>query len=185
LERFHEKYPGVKVNVTNGPTPETIKNLREGKIDFCVVSGPLEEEEGLSVHPVKQIRDVFIAGSRFLYLKGKKLLWDAIEELPVICLEQGTSSRSYVDHFLQKNGVRLQPEFELATSDMIVQFVLRNLGIGAVVAPFAEDFIRSGEIFELDFEPKIPSRAFYVATDKKKPLSKAGKSLLELLQDEF
>ena len=186
LERFHEKHPGVKVNVTNAPTPETISNLRDGKIDFCVVSGPIEEEEGLSVQPVKQIRDVFIAGSRFLHLKGKQLKWKTLQELPVICLETGTSStRRNLDRFLEKNGVKLQPEFELATSDMIVQFVLRNLGIGAVVEPFAEECLRSGALFELEFESKIPPRAFYVATDRKKPLSKAGKSLLELLQDEF
>ena len=185
LERFHERYPGVKVNVTNGPTPETLKHLKDGKIDFCVVSGPLEEEEGLVVRPVKQIRDVFIAGSRFRHLEGQKLSWEMLQELPLICLEKGTSSRSYVDRFLKANKVELQPEFELATSDMIVQFVLRNLGIGAVVEPFATPFIASGELFELDFEPKIPPRAFFVATDRKIPLSKAGKSLLELLQEEF
>lgn len=185
LERFHEKYPGVKVNVTNGPTPETLRHLKDGKIDFCVVSGPIEGYEELSVYPVKQIRDIFIAGSRFSYLRGKKLDWEMLQELPLICLEKGTSSRAYVDRFLQENKVELQPEFELATSDMIVQFVLRNLGIGAVVEPFAASFIESGELFELEFVREIPPRAFYVATDKKIPLSKAGKSLLELLQDEF
>lgn len=185
LERFHERYPGVKVNVTNGPTPETLKHLKDGKIDFCVVSGPLDAYGELSVQPVKQIRDIFIAGSRFLHLKGKKLTWDMLQELPLICLEKGTSSRSYVDRFLQENRVELQPEFELATSDMIVQFVLRNLGIGAVVEPFATPFIASGELFELEFEPKIPPRAFFVATDRRNPLSKAGKSLLELLREEF
>lgn len=185
LERFHEMYPGVKVNVTNGPTPETLKHLKDGKIDFCVVSGPIEGYEELNVHPVKQIRDVFIAGSRFSHLKGRKLDWESLQELPLICLEKGTSSRSYVDRFLQANKVELQPEFELATSDMIVQFVLRNLGIGAVVEPFAAPFVANGELFELDFEPRIPPRAFFVATDKKIPLSKAGKSLLKLLQDEI
>ena len=186
LERFHEKYPGVKVTVTNGPTPETLRYLRDGKIDFCVVSGPLAEDNELDARPVRSIRDVFVAGSRFQELKGKRLQWDVIQELPLICLEQGTSSsRAYVDMFLSKNGIELQPEFELATSDMIVQFVLRNLGIGAVVEPFATPFIESGELFELDFEPKIPSRAFYVVADRRVPLSKAGKSLLELLQEEF
>ena len=185
LERFHERHPEVKVNVTNGPTPETLKHLKDGRIDFCVVSGPLQEEEGIVVRPVKKIRDVFIAGSRFRQLKGEKLSWNILQELPVICLEKGTSSRNYVDSFLKENKVELQPEFELATSDMIVQFVLRNLGIGAVVEPFATPFIASGEVFELDFEPKIPPRAFFVATDRKMPLSKAGESMLELLQDEF
>lgn len=182
LEQFHEKYPKLKVYVTNGPTPETLGNLREGKIDFCIVSGPLHETEGVYAQKVKEIRDVFVAGSRFAELKGKKLSWEVLQELPVICLEQETSSRKYIDSFLKENCVRLQPEFELATSDMIVQFALRNLGIGVVVEPFAEEYIRSGELFELEFCSKIPKRAFYVVADKRNPLSKAAKSLLELLQ---
>ena len=36
LESFHERYPKIKVNVTNAPTPETLKLLEEGKIDFGV-----------------------------------------------------------------------------------------------------------------------------------------------------
>ncbi len=182
LEQFHEKYPKLKVYVTNGPTPETLRNLREGKIDFCIVSGPLQDTEEIQAKAVKEIRDVFVAGNRFSELKGKKLSWKVLQELPVICLEQETSSRKYIDSFLQENGVRLQAEFELATSDMIVQFALRNLGIGAVVEPFAEEYIRTGELFELEFSSKIPQRAFYVVTDKRNPLSKAAKSLLELLQ---
>lgn len=185
LELFHEQYPGIKVNVTNGPTPETISKLKEGKIDLCVVSGPLEDTEDVFVHPVKQIRDVFIAGNRFGWLKNEVLSWNILQELPMICLEQGTSSRKYVDLFLQKNNIMLRPEFELATSDMIVQFVARNLGIGVVVESFAEEYIRSGDVFELEFEQKIPQRSFYVATNRKIPLSNAGKSLLELLQTEF
>lgn len=40
LERFHEKYPSIKVTVTNAPTPETLHFLEEGKIDFGIVSTP-------------------------------------------------------------------------------------------------------------------------------------------------
>ena len=40
LERFHEKYPGVRFQITNGPTPATMGLLKEKKIDFGVVTGP-------------------------------------------------------------------------------------------------------------------------------------------------
>ncbi len=52
LERFHEKNPGIKVSVTNGPTPATMNLLREGKIDFGVVSGPFLPEDGIGMRPV-------------------------------------------------------------------------------------------------------------------------------------
>ena len=39
------------------------------------------------------------------------------------------------------------------TSDMIVQFVLRNLGIGLVVKDFAEEYVRQGSLLS---DNKIP-----------------------------
>ena len=42
LERFHGRYPNIKVMVSNAPTPETIQSLYEGRIDFGVVSTPFD-----------------------------------------------------------------------------------------------------------------------------------------------
>ena len=76
----------------------------------------------------------------------------------------------------------MQPEFELAASDMIVQFALRNLGIGCVVRDFASACLESGELFEILFEKKIPRREMYVATAKWNPMSTAARALLELME---
>ena len=56
LERFHEKYPGVRFQITNGPTPATMGLLKEKKIDFGVVSGPLEKREGVHLMPVRKLK---------------------------------------------------------------------------------------------------------------------------------
>ena len=45
LERFHEKYPDIKVHVTNAPTPETLRYLQEGRIDFGVITAPVPEKK--------------------------------------------------------------------------------------------------------------------------------------------
>ena len=47
--------------------------------------------------------------------------------LPCILLEGNTNTRAFIDACLEERGVRLAPEFELATSDMIVQFAARNM----------------------------------------------------------
>lgn len=182
LERFHEQYPGVKVKVTNGPTPETLRYLKDGVIDFGVVSSPsVLPKDAVELRPVRRIADCFIAGKRFLHLKDKVLRFEELSELPVICLEQHTSTRTSVDRFLKENGVVLQPEFELATSDMIVQFVRRNLGVGMVVRDFAEEAIKSGELFCLQFEQPFPEREFCIATREKQVMSKAARALLSIM----
>lgn len=54
-----------------------------------------------------------------------------------------------MDQFLSQKGIELKPEFELATSDMIVQFARRNMGVGCVMEGFAEEAIERGEVFAL------------------------------------
>lgn len=183
LERFHEKYPKVKVTVSNGPTPETVGFLSRGTIDFGVVSSPVDARPEISVTEVKKIRNVFVAGEQFGYLKGKPLEYGILKELPCIFLEKNTSTRRFMDDYLEQLGIVVEPEFELATSDMIVQFAMRNLGIGCVMSEFAEKEIEAGHLFELEFKQGMPERSFCIITDRKNPMSPAGGRLLELLME--
>ena len=89
-----------------------------------------------------------------------------------------------MDKYLAENGVEPQPEFELATSDMIVQFALRSLGVGCVVRDFAAEALESGRLFELRFNKMIPKRSFCVVTSGRQPLSVAAERLLEILRVE-
>lgn len=183
LEVFHESYPGIKVHVTNGPTPETVQYLKEGRIDFGIVTGPIEfsEDEMIEAVPVRQIEDVFVAAHKFTHLKNHMLSFEDLLEYPIIFLEKNTSTRKYVDGVLKNSGVILHPEFELATSDMIVQFALKNLGIGCVVRDFAKEQLEKGKLFELRFKQMIPKRQMYIIKNSQLPSSRAAEKLLELL----
>ena len=184
LQKFHEQFPGIKVTVMNAPTPETLKLLRQGKIDFGVVSTPSCREPEFHVMPVREIEDVFVAGRKFIQYKNRMLDFKELERLPIISLEGNTSTKAYMDAFLKQNGVELHPEFELATSDMIVQFALRSLGVGSVVRDFAAEYLEDGTLFELRFNKMIPKREICIVTDAGGPLSKAAEELLQTLPHE-
>ena len=131
LQRFHEAYPKIKLTVTNGPTPETLRYMQEGRIDFGVVTSPVTGHEEVSVFPVRPIRDTFVAGYKFWEYKNRIIPLKELADVPLICLEKNTSTRRYMDQFLKASGVLVHPEIELATSDMIVQFAKRNLGVAS------------------------------------------------------
>ena len=171
LERFHEMYPGIRVTVTNAPTPETLGYLQAGK--------------HIRVRPVKEIEDIFVAGKNFESLKGKELDYQILEELPIMCLEGNTSTRGYVEQYLKDQDVVLHPEFELATSDMLIQFAQKSLGVASVVKDFAELKIREGTLFQLKFKEKIPKRQFCLVTDQRVPLSAAAGQMLGMLENEI
>lgn len=182
LQKYHEQFPGIKVTVMNAPTPETLNLLRQGKIDFGVVSTPVGNGQEFHTIPVRKIEDVFVAGRKFIQYKNRMLDFKELENLPIISLEGNTSTKNYMDTFLMDSGVELHPEFELATSDMIVQFALRSLGVGCVVRDFADEYLEDGRLFELRFNKMIPKREICVVTDAGGPISRAAEELLKTIE---
>lgn len=181
LEHFHKLYPKIKISVTNGPTPETMNALRDGRIDFGLVSSPVSDSKGIVVTPLDEIRDIFVAGERFNHLKNKVIELNELERLPIICLEKNTSTRKSIDNFLEKKGVRLSPEIELATSELIVRFTQRNLGIGFVMNRFAQESIDNGKLFELQLAKELPRRNICLITTSGATISGASSKMLELI----
>lgn len=181
LEQFHEQYPKIKVTVTNGPTPETLEYLEDGRIDFGVTTSAIQTNKNIIETPVKEIEDIFVAGTNFTYLKDKLLSYKQLETLPLISLEPNTSSAKYVNHILAKKHVTLTPEFELSTSEMIVQFAIKNLGIGCVMSEFAETQIEKGMLFQLTFTERIPKRHICVVQSRQGVVSNAARTLLNMI----
>ena len=181
LEKYHRQYPGIKIMVSNAPTPETICSLEEGKIDFAIVSTPFDASQNVEAVKVREIANLFVAGDRFADLKGKILDYSCLKDLPCVFLEKNTSTRRFMDEFLEEKGIFLEPEFELATSDMVVQFAKRNMGVGCVMGDFAKEDLRTGKLFQLNFNEKMPSRFICVVSGKKGILSAAGKKLMDML----
>lgn len=185
LERFHQRYPDITVQITNVPTPATLLSLQKEQIDFGVVTTPFQVDGHYDVRPVKKIRDVFVAGTRFLELKNRIVSYQRLENYPLICLEGNTSQRRFWDDYFAENKMTLKPDFELATSDMIVQFVLRGLGVGLVMRGFAEPYLQSGKLFEIMFDKKFPSRQICLVTNTASTPSNACRHFLKLLQEEI
>lgn len=181
IEKFHRHYPGIKIVVSNAPTPNTILSLNAGKIDFGIVSSPIEESKDYKVIPVGEISDIFVAGRRFDWLSKKIVPIEELNTLPTICLEENTSTRKYIDKFMLDNDVVLKPEFELATSDLIVKFAEMDMGIGCVVKNFALESLSQGKLFELKLSKELPPRKICLILGANNPISRAGQELLNTI----
>lgn len=184
LEHFHEQYPKIKIMVSNRPTPETLELLQKGHIDFGIISTPFDSRPEISSIPVRSACNIFIAGSNYHAALGKRILsYQELTHYPCIFLEKNTSTRRFMDQFLAKHQIRLEPEFELATSEMIVQFTRRNLGIGCLVSDFAKEALEQGDVFPLTFEEEMPERQFCLVSSSKICMSPAAEKLFQQLSN--
>jgi len=72
-----------------------------------VVSTTFESAPGIEAARVKEIEDIFIGGLKFRSYKNRMLDLQELENLPIISLEKKTSTRKFMDAFLEENGVAL------------------------------------------------------------------------------
>ena len=186
IKEFNRDYPGVHLNVTNAPTPQTIAALKGGSIDFCVVSGPLPPDEALTVTKVKSIEDIFIACDRF-DLRDRTLTYEELSGYPLIMLEKNTSTRDCIDRHIAAHCAphRLPvPSIELATSDLVLEFAKRGIGVGCIVEDFASKALEKGEVYRLKLKYPPEKRAMYLVCLKNIPLcAAAGQFVSRVLKD--
>ncbi len=180
IERFKQSYPLVRITVTNAPTPRSLRSLHDGIIDFAVVSGPLEPEGGISCLRVRDIRDIAVATERYAALYPNGAAPAELCRHPLIMLEEGTSTRSYLDSCMP--GLK-KPDIELATSDLILDFARRSFGIAYIVEDFARRDIESGALREIPLLPPLPLRSFYLVYRTDTPLSAAAERLVGMIRD--
>lgn len=183
LEAFNGRYPNVKLNLSNNPTPQTLKSLKNGQIDFCVVSEPVDKDDDIKFIPVKSIRDIVICKNSKQYksIIGRKIEFEELAEHKLIMLERGTSTRLYIQNFLDICNAPdslSEPAIELAQSDLILEFIKRGLGIAFIVEEFAKEAIDQGIISEVQLVNPIPERRFLLGYLNKIPLSSASKRFI-------
>jgi DNA-binding transcriptional LysR family regulator len=182
LRAFHETYPGVGIHVLNRTTPETIALLRAGKVDVGIVNLPIAPDHTLTVRETLTVHDAFVAGERYKQLCAKPVTPRELATYPLLLLERGGSTRTYLDAFFASQGVELKPEIELGSLDLLERFATIGLGVAAVVREFAEEGLATGHLHEVKLTVEIPPRRVGVVTARDVPLSQAAATFVSLLE---
>ncbi|MBQ1956404.1 MAG: LysR family transcriptional regulator [Clostridia bacterium] len=185
---YRNKYPGIKIAITNNPTPQTLAALHNGTIDFGVVSEPISEylsasdSNDIETVPVRQIRDIFVCSPDCPLASASSVSGADISNYPVIMLESQTSTRRYLR--TQSGFENLEADIELATSGLLIEFARRGMGVASVVEDFALDAIASGELCRIDLAEPPKPRNFLLVYRKKMTRTSAAKMMLTQLREE-
>jgi LysR family transcriptional regulator, cyn operon transcriptional activator len=180
LERFHDLYPDVKIRVTNRTSLETVELLKQGRIDLGIVNLPLHDK-GIKLRECGTVQDCFVVGDKYRHLADSPWSWESFLSCPLILLEEGSSSRAYIDRYLQAQGVYVKPELELGSIELLMEYARAGFGAACVVKDFIRQELTDGSLVELPLEPPIPPRSIGIATLSDVPLSAAAKKFIEMI----
>ena len=178
LEKFHNRYPNLKFKIINATTLELCALIKSGEIDIAICNLPINDSS-LEVIPCAEVRDIFVCGEKYKDLAKEKISIEDIIKYPLIFLEP--NSRKYVEKFMLSKGIKISPEFELGSFDLLLEFARINLGIACVVKEFSKEYLENGLLYEVNISDEIPSRSIGVCHLKSVPLSLASTRFVEIL----
>ena len=157
LEKFHNKYPNIKFKINNSTTLELCELLKVG--------------------------DIFICCEKFKHLSRESIEFSEICKYPLIFLEPNSNSRKYVEKFLLSKGVKISPEFELGSYDLLLEFAKINLGVACVVKEFTKEYLDEGTIYQVKLKEDIPRRSIGICHLKSVPMSIASTKFVEIINN--
>lgn len=180
LEFFHNRYPNIKFKIINGTTLELCALIKSGEINIAICNFPIDDNS-LELRPCREIRDIFVCGEKYKDLSREKISLEEMVKYPLIFLEPNSNSRKYVEKFMLSKGIKISPEFELGSFDLLLEFAKINLGIACVIKEFSRDYLEKGLLYEVNVLEEIPSRSIGVCYLKDVPLSLASAKFVEIL----
>lgn len=183
LNDYRNKYPGIRIKISNLSSPQALSALKTGLVDFAVVTIPIERDSALREVKVKEFREVAICGEVLQSKFGTAAF--TLKELsqhPIISLEKGCSTHIFYTDLFAKYGMNFHPDIEAATADQIIPIVKHNLGIGFVPEQFLYD--EPNGIYRLNLKDRIPTREICVVTRKGHSPSLAARELGKMMLEE-
>ena len=157
---FHNKYPNIEITIVTGGTSKLLSLLDSHEIDFVVDTFPIHDlKDGMEVKELLEVENCFVKkkNSKFNNIKTNKNL----EKYPLILPIKGTENRNNLDLYLNKNNINVNNVLNIHTSEMILSFTKKDLGIGYLIKNLVDDEL---EILDIKGLPKTKIGIVY---DKK------------------
>ncbi len=184
LEKFHCAYPHVGIKITNATTRPILSDLKSGKIDLAVVATPVQTDGHMKLTRLKKFRDILIGGPKLLGSDTKRLKLRDLNQYPLVCLSESTVTYQFYSELFLRNGIPFQPDIELATADLLLPIIQKNLGVGFVPEKFAVGAVERGEVIRIELEEQIPQRYICMVRNRQNPLSAAARQMVKILAEE-
>ena len=181
LRDFHTEYPGIRLRISNHSTPQAVLAVKNGEVDFAIVSTPAEIESGLKMVELKPFYEVLVGGRTFTALASQSLTLKELRSYPLISLSDESVTRSLYRQFFLDHGAVLKPDTEAATTDQMLTLVKSELGLAFVPEPMARDSLERGELVQLHLQEIIPTRSICLVYDRHRPLNTAARKFQQML----
>ena len=183
LKSFHLSYPGIRLKIYNYSTPQALEAVRSGKVDFAVVSTPVETAGPLKVTSLASFQDILVGGRTFEHLTSRAVSLSELKEYSLMGLGRETMTYKFYNRFFMTHGQEFAPDIEVATTDQILLMVKSELGLAFVPEPMTRESLKKEEIVTIQLQEEIPIREICLVYDYQHPLNSAARQFVTMCKN--
>lgn len=186
LEKFHTLYPKIDIKIITNLTSDLITKLKSGLIDIVILNlNDKNYSNDIDIIKCMKINDCFVVNSKYKNLINKEVSLKEINNYPLILQSKGSNTREFLDNIAKEKGIIFNPNIELASYSLVVEFAKIGLGIGYVTKEYIKDELNNKKLFELKTKEKIPSRYIGIALSKNHLPNFGTKKLIEIIRKDL
>ena len=182
LRDYHQQYPHIHVRILNGTSRRVLQLLGSGQVELAFATYT-PDADSFSVFPCFDTHTVFVAAPDYPCDFDRVYTLQEISEFPLILLEREASSRRFLEDCFLQRGLRLQPEIELASYELMGELARINLGVSCMVRQFCRQELQSGKLFELSLTEPVPPRSIGMVSLKGVSLPPSVSRFVELMNE--
>lgn len=179
LEKFHQKYSNIDIEINNNTSNNLIKELRNGNLDILILFTPTEDHKDLKLTTITKVQDIFVGNKKYYDLANNDI--NKLIKLPLIFPNSSSSSRKHLNKYIKDNDIKIKPKLEAGSYNLIVDLIKTGFGIGFVTKEFIQEELIKENIFEIKIKPEVPKRTIVYATIDKKEPNFSVKKLTEMI----
>ncbi len=182
LDKFHRRYPAIRIQIVSGRSHKVLGLLQSGKVDVAFASTPTESGS-LDTFPCFATHSIFVAAADYPCDFRHVYTLEEMARFPLILLERKASSRLYLEKFFLQNGLHLDPEIELGARSLLVDLAAIGFGVAGVTEEFVRRELESGKLRKLKTAFSIPPRSVDLCTLQTVPLTAAARQFVSFVKD--
>ncbi|RKI43474.1 LysR family transcriptional regulator [bacterium D16-51] len=182
IGNFKAEYPKIRIKVHNHTTPEILKCLVSGRLDFAVVTTPFEVPKAFQCERILAFHELLAGGVQYSSLAKEKMQLGRLQGYPWVGLGEGTATYEFYKKYFMEHNVEIGFDTEVATSDLLIPLICNNLGIGFVPETMAMPFVKKKKLIQIDLACELPYREIMLISDRGRGKSRAADYFYQYLK---
>ena len=178
VKAFRQAYPGIEIRLTDRMSPEVVRLVLEGAVDFGLATLPVTEPR-VRTRPFFIRDDVAICSPTHPLAPAESVDLRSLSECAMLMLERGSTSRGLMDRMFAEVGLQPHVTMELGSIEVIKRFVEIGLGVAIVPEVAVRDEVTSGRLTALRVTG-LPARQVGMVRREGGHLSRAAAAFLKV-----